>query len=182
MSASAGRPSFGHNIDTPINTTRPHTRPPPPLLCSPPPTSTNCRTSALRLNSSPDIAAGDRSSDGSPLEPSRKSLVVEALESINWNELDECSETYASILQYCRSSSNFELGLQIHGHLVVSGVELSAFLGSQLLEFYCKFGLVDDERRLFENLPVRNLFSWTSMMGLHCKLGDYEERPLGCSI
>ncbi|KAK9082045.1 hypothetical protein Syun_031444 [Stephania yunnanensis] len=44
-----------------------------------------------------------------------------------------------------------------------------------VLELYCKFGLIDDARRLFDGMSERNVFSWTSIMGLYCGLGDYEE-------
>ncbi|KDO36195.1 hypothetical protein CISIN_1g038758mg, partial [Citrus sinensis] len=47
-----------------------------------------------------------------------------------------------------------ELGIQVHAHLIVCGVELCAFLGSQLLEVFC---------------------NWTSMMGMYNVLGYYEE-------
>ncbi|KAK9081986.1 hypothetical protein Syun_030968 [Stephania yunnanensis] len=68
-----------------------------------------------------------------------------------------------------------ELGFQVHARLIVTGVQLCAFLSTQVLELYCKFGLIDDARRLFDGMSERNVFSWTSIMGLYCGLGDYEE-------
>ncbi|KAK9081929.1 hypothetical protein Syun_030911 [Stephania yunnanensis] len=62
-----------------------------------------------------------------------------------------------------------------NARLIVTGVQLCAFLSSQVLELYCKFGLIDDARRLFDGMSERNVFSWTSIMGLYCGLGDYEE-------
>ncbi|XP_010271776.1 PREDICTED: pentatricopeptide repeat-containing protein At4g21065-like [Nelumbo nucifera] len=97
------------------------------------------------------------------------------LHSMDLSDTEECSETYALILQNCRKFDKAELGFQIHAHMIVSGVELCAFLGSQLLEFYCKLGRTDDARRLFDKMWERNVFSWTSLIGLYCRLGDYEE-------
>ncbi|KAK9082040.1 hypothetical protein Syun_031439 [Stephania yunnanensis] len=66
-----------------------------------------------------------------------------------------------------------ELGFQVHARLIVTGVQLCAFLTSQVLELYCKFGLIDDARRLFDGMSERNVFSWTSIMGLYCGLDLY---------
>ncbi|KAF8395722.1 hypothetical protein HHK36_019672 [Tetracentron sinense] len=97
------------------------------------------------------------------------------LQCMDLSNADSCSETCALILQNCRKFDELELGFQIHARLIVSGVELCAFLGSQLLELYCKLGYLEDARRLFDKMPERNVFSWTSMIETYCRLGDYEE-------
>lgn len=97
------------------------------------------------------------------------------LQSMDLANPDECTVTYALIFQRCPNLNNLELGIQVHTHLIVCGVELCAFLGSQLLEVFCKFGCVNDARTMFEKMPDRNVFSWTSMMGMYNVLGYYEE-------
>lgn len=100
---------------------------------------------------------------------------VQFLYSMDLTNPDECCETYAVILRKCRKPGNSELGFQVHAHLVVCGVELCEFLGGQLLEMYCKLGCVEDACKLFDKMPERNVFSWTSMMEMYYRLGDYEE-------
>lgn len=97
------------------------------------------------------------------------------LQSLDFTNPDACTEIYALIFQKCKQFNNLELGSQLHAHLIVCGVELCAFLGSQLLELYCKLGRVNDARKVFEKMPERNVFSWTSMMGMYNVLGYYEE-------
>ncbi|XP_058196376.1 pentatricopeptide repeat-containing protein At3g24000, mitochondrial-like [Rhododendron vialii] len=97
------------------------------------------------------------------------------LQSMGFENPDECNETYALILQKCRKYYAWQLGLQIHAHMIVFGVELCPFLGSQLLEFYCKSGCFEDARKLFDEMPERNVFSWTSVIGMYSSLGDHEE-------
>ncbi|KDO54751.1 hypothetical protein CISIN_1g0358471mg, partial [Citrus sinensis] len=79
------------------------------------------------------------------------------LQSMDLTNPDECTVTYALIFQRCPKLNNLELGIQVHAHLIVCGVELCAFLG------------------MFEKMPERNVFSWTSMMGMYNVLGYYEE-------
>lgn len=97
------------------------------------------------------------------------------LHSMDLTNPDECVQIYALILQKCRKNGDLQLGFQIHAHMVVSGVELYEFLGSQLLELYCKLGCIDCASKLFEKMPERNVFSWTSIVGMYCEFGDYHE-------
>ncbi|KAL9999024.1 putative tetratricopeptide-like helical domain superfamily, DYW domain-containing protein [Helianthus debilis subsp. tardiflorus] len=101
--------------------------------------------------------------------------VATVLHSLDLTNPDQCVQSYALILRNCRKLHNLQLGLQLHGHMIVTGVDLCEFLGSQLLEFYCKLGTVDDTRKLFDEMSERNVFSWTSVIGLYSELGDYEE-------
>ncbi|KAD5960406.1 hypothetical protein R6Q59_013531 [Mikania micrantha] len=101
--------------------------------------------------------------------------VANVLHSLDFTNPDQCVQSYAIILQNCRKLHNLQLGLQVHGHMIVTGVELCEFLGSQLLEFYCKVGGIKETRKLFDEMPERNVFSWTSLIGLYCELGEYEE-------
>ncbi|KAK1436613.1 hypothetical protein QVD17_02395 [Tagetes erecta] len=83
-------------------------------------------------------------------------------------------ETYASILI---NSPPKQLGLQIHGHFIVTG--LHNFHATHLLQFYCKLHSTHDARKLFDQMTDRNtntnVFTWTSIIGMYCELGDYHE-------
>lgn len=97
------------------------------------------------------------------------------LETLDFTNTYECVEIYALILQKCRKFEDLELGFQVHAHMIVCGVELCVFLGSQLVELYCKLKCVECARRLFDGMGERNVFSWTSVVGMYCDIGDYEE-------
>ncbi|KAK3032378.1 hypothetical protein RJ639_037096, partial [Escallonia herrerae] len=102
-------------------------------------------------------------------------IVADLLHFVDLTNPDECTQTYAFILQKCKKVDSLQVGVQVHAHMIVSGVEFYAFLGGQLLELYCKIGCTDDARKLFDKMPERNVFSWTSMVEMYCALGDYEE-------
>lgn len=85
--------------------------------------------------------------------------LIHSLEDKTHPHNDQCTENYALILQNCRKLDYLEFGLQIHGRLIVSGVELFSFLSSQLLELYCKLGYTDSARQLFNTMSQRNVFS-----------------------
>ncbi|KAF3453123.1 hypothetical protein FNV43_RR03557 [Rhamnella rubrinervis] len=95
------------------------------------------------------------------------------LYSMDFTNPDECCETYAVILRKCRKFGNLELGLQVHTHLIVCGVELCDFLGSQLLELYCKLGCVEDACNLFHKMPERNVLAgrWKNVYDYMLRIG-----------
>ncbi|KAJ4977574.1 hypothetical protein NE237_008354 [Protea cynaroides] len=70
---------------------------------------------------------------------------------------------------------NLEAPHKIHARMIVSGVDFCVFLLGQLLEFYCKVGCLDNAKLLFDKMPERNVFSWTAIIGLYCRLSYYEE-------
>ncbi|KAK1422912.1 hypothetical protein QVD17_18201 [Tagetes erecta] len=49
-----------------------------------------------------------------------------------------------------------QFGKQIHTHVVKSGWGCSVYLGSALVDLYSKSMVVDDARKVFDEMPVRN--------------------------
>ncbi|XP_015957479.1 pentatricopeptide repeat-containing protein At3g14730 [Arachis duranensis] len=64
---------------------------------------------------------------------------------------------------------------KIHGLLFKFGLELDVFVGSALVNTYMKFGLVMDAHEVFEELPVRDLVLWNSMLNGYAQVGLFEE-------
>ncbi|KAG1365294.1 pentatricopeptide repeat-containing protein [Cocos nucifera] len=86
---------------------------------------------------------------------------------------------YAALLQACTTSSSFSHGLQLHSHLLKSGLDDDHFVGNSLLSFYFKvspdFSLT---RRVFESLPNKDVISWTSMISGYVRGGRPAESLL----
>ncbi|KAH7511515.1 hypothetical protein JRO89_XSUnG0195300 [Xanthoceras sorbifolium] len=71
----------------------------------------------------------------------------------------------ASLLTGCgRSGYLVGEGVQVHGFTVKVGFLSDVFVATSLLHFYGTFGSVCSARRLFEEMPNRNVVSWTSLM------------------
>lgn len=83
---------------------------------------------------------------------------------------------------FSRSGSMFLEGLQMHGLVLKMGLTCDVFVATSLLHFYGGYGLVSDAEMLFEELPERNVVSWTSLMvnsansGLFYKVVDLYQR------
>jgi len=80
--------------------------------------------------------------------------------------------TLASVLSACARSGYLEFGEMIHGFVKVKGVGLGdgVILGTALVYMYAKNGEIAKARRLFDEMPERNVVTWNAMI---CGLGAH---------
>ncbi|KAA8516048.1 hypothetical protein F0562_019227 [Nyssa sinensis] len=72
--------------------------------------------------------------------------------------------TFVSLLQACSSLGAQELGESIHAHVTKAGYSPNGFLTSALIDLYCKFGRIRQGKALFDEIPVKDLICWSSMI------------------
>ncbi|KAL2520488.1 Pentatricopeptide repeat-containing protein [Forsythia ovata] len=83
------------------------------------------------------------------------------------------SFTLTALLKACSSQMNVHLGRQIHGEsMKLGGFSLDMFVGNTLIDMYVKCGWLDCGRRVFDEMPDRDLISWTSLIVAYAKNGD----------
>lgn len=82
------------------------------------------------------------------------------------------SASYASILESCKRP---DFGKQIHAHTLKTGFCGHHFVGTKLLQMYGRCGCLEEAIVLFEELPLRNLYSWTAILSVHVDNGFFEE-------
>ncbi|KAL4323984.1 hypothetical protein GQ457_11G011760 [Hibiscus cannabinus] len=81
----------------------------------------------------------------------------------------------SSLITACdRSGCMFREGIQVHGFAVKVGLLYDVFVGTCLLHFYGAYKRVFDAQRIFEEMPERNVVSWTSLMFGYLDNGDFE--------
>ncbi|GLJ11945.1 hypothetical protein SUGI_0180720 [Cryptomeria japonica] len=52
---------------------------------------------------------------------------------------------------------------------------LYSFIGTKMVTVYVKLGSLSDARHVFDEIPERNLVSWTAMIGGYARYGSGEE-------
>ncbi|XP_028959424.1 pentatricopeptide repeat-containing protein At1g28690, mitochondrial-like [Malus domestica] len=85
--------------------------------------------------------------------------------------------TFASVIGACSVLASFEVGQQFQSHLMKAGLFLDIKMGCALIDMYSKCGRVEDARRVFDHMPEKNVFSWTSMIDGYGKNG-YPDKAL----
>ncbi|XP_028793766.1 pentatricopeptide repeat-containing protein At4g21065-like isoform X2 [Neltuma alba] len=78
--------------------------------------------------------------------------------------------TVISMLGACNQISALQLGSSIHSYIVKNGFGANTAVGTALLDMYTKCGSLPSARRAFDEMPERNLASWTVIVtgfGIH---------------
>uniref|UniRef100_A0A2N9FQ35 Pentacotripeptide-repeat region of PRORP domain-containing protein n=1 Tax=Fagus sylvatica TaxID=28930 RepID=A0A2N9FQ35_FAGSY len=83
--------------------------------------------------------------------------------------------TFASVIGACSVLASFEIGQQVQSQLMKTEFFTDIKLGSALIDMYSKCGQIDDARRVFDHMPNKNVFSWTSMIDGYGKNGFPDE-------
>ncbi|GAV81914.1 C2 domain-containing protein/PPR domain-containing protein/PPR_2 domain-containing protein, partial [Cephalotus follicularis] len=86
--------------------------------------------------------------------------------------------TFPFVIKACACLRLFRLGFNIHAHAVVSGYDSFLFVANSLISMYGKCELVDLSRRVFDQMPLRNTVSWSSIIGAYAQNGCHEEGVL----
>ncbi|OVA17081.1 Pentatricopeptide repeat [Macleaya cordata] len=79
-------------------------------------------------------------------------------------ELEVNDFTFSSVIRVCGNSTLLELGKQIQGLCLKTSFHSSSFVGSSLISLYAKCGVIEGAYRVFDEIPVKNLGAWNSMM------------------
>ncbi|KAK6154947.1 hypothetical protein DH2020_009195 [Rehmannia glutinosa] len=72
--------------------------------------------------------------------------------------------TYGSVLKACAGGQVLHHGMEIHGRVVKSGMGLDSFVGSVLVDMYCKCGMVDEAEKLHDRMDEQTLVSWNAII------------------
>ena len=67
-------------------------------------------------------------------------------------------------LKACGISVNLYYGELLHGYSIKSGLINSVFVGSSLLDMYTKIDKIEQGCRVFDQMPIRNVVSWTAII------------------
>ncbi|KAJ4964366.1 hypothetical protein NE237_024305 [Protea cynaroides] len=80
--------------------------------------------------------------------------------------------TLVLILQACRRLRAFHEALIIHGFIIRSGFSDIISVQNSLLSLYMDFYDIESARCLFDRIPVRDIISWSAMIGGFVQCGE----------
>ena len=87
--------------------------------------------------------------------------------------------TFASVIGACSALAAYKVAQQVQSQLMKTEFFKHIKIGSALIDMYSKCGRVEDAQKVFDHMPERNVFSWTSMIDGYGKSGyPYEALEL----
>ncbi|CAI0389447.1 unnamed protein product [Linum tenue] len=72
--------------------------------------------------------------------------------------------TYTTALSFCSRNEEFHFGLQLHSSIVKSGLDCETFVGNALISMYCRWERLSEARRMFDEMPSKDLVSWNAII------------------
>jgi pentatricopeptide repeat protein len=74
------------------------------------------------------------------------------------------SSCYVPLLQECIHKKSILEAQIVHGHIMKTVTQEDLFIMTFLINVYAKCGSMENARKVFDNLPKRNVVSWTTLM------------------
>lgn len=87
-------------------------------------------------------------------------------------QISPTSYTLTSIVKSCTLVSDLKLGDSIHGQIWKYGLESNVYVQTVLIDFYSNLGKLVESRLVFDRMPEKDGFSWTTMVSAHVRFGD----------
>ncbi|VFQ98312.1 unnamed protein product [Cuscuta campestris] len=83
--------------------------------------------------------------------------------------------TFTFLFVACASLSSLRLGQMLHSDFIKHGCQCDIFALTALVNMYAKTGSVSLARRQFDEMKVRDVPTWNSLIAGYVKSGDMEE-------
>ncbi|KAL8549729.1 hypothetical protein ACS0TY_008538 [Phlomoides rotata] len=72
--------------------------------------------------------------------------------------------TFPFVLKICTDILYVSKGLEVHGRLIKAGLDGDVFVNNTLMLFYGSFGDLWSAEKVFDEMPLRDLISWNSLL------------------
>nr|GMD51835.1 pentatricopeptide repeat-containing protein At3g02330 [Ipomoea batatas] len=72
--------------------------------------------------------------------------------------------TYGSVMKVCAAQQALHYGMEIHSRIIKSGMGFDSFVGSSVVDMYCKCAKLEDVEILHDRLQEQGTVSWNSMI------------------
>ncbi|KAJ4903533.1 Pentatricopeptide repeat-containing protein [Raphanus sativus] len=80
------------------------------------------------------------------------------------SDVSPSNYTFTSVIKSCADLSAVGVGKGVHCHAVVTGFGFDSYVQAALVAFYAKCGDVGVARKVFDEMPVKSVVAWNSLV------------------
>ncbi|KAM1378109.1 hypothetical protein ACFX13_040246 [Malus domestica] len=80
-----------------------------------------------------------------------------------------------NVLPACASDGKPMWGKQIHGYAIRNGLFEDVFVGNAVVDMYAKCEMMEEARKVFDRMKVKDVVSWNAMVTGYSQIGKYED-------
>ncbi|XP_022878136.1 putative pentatricopeptide repeat-containing protein At1g69350, mitochondrial [Olea europaea var. sylvestris] len=96
-------------------------------------------------------------------------------QNIVYNMIQFNSFILPSILRACSAINDLGMGKKVHCRIIKSGIESDPFVETSLLSMYGEIGCLYNARKIFDEMSVRDMVSWSSIISIYVRNGEASE-------
>ncbi|XP_028786655.1 pentatricopeptide repeat-containing protein At2g39620 [Neltuma alba] len=89
------------------------------------------------------------------------------------NGLEPDKYTFTFVLKACTGALDFHEGVAVHQEIASRLLECDVFIGTGLVDMYCKLGNLDSARKIFDKMPKKDITSWNAMIAGLSQSSDF---------
>ncbi|XP_041013858.1 putative pentatricopeptide repeat-containing protein At1g69350, mitochondrial [Juglans microcarpa x Juglans regia] len=82
---------------------------------------------------------------------------------------------YPSILRACSGFGDLGIGGKVHGRIIKFGFDTDAIAETALLSMYGEMGCLDDARKIFDGMHIKDVVLWSSIISCYVENGEASE-------
>ncbi|XP_078181371.1 tetratricopeptide repeat (TPR)-like superfamily protein [Carex rostrata] len=78
--------------------------------------------------------------------------------------------TFSAVLVACAHACALQSGKRTHNQVIRLGLEQNVYIGTSVVDMYCKCGRVEMAKKAFDRMKERNIFTWSALVagyGIH---------------
>ncbi|XP_057851065.2 pentatricopeptide repeat-containing protein At2g03880, mitochondrial [Cryptomeria japonica] len=105
----------------------------------------------------------------------KQGRIKEALRIMQRNSPPIETATYSCIFQSCADKKFLTEAKLLHGHMIQRGYKAGFILNNKIITMYVKCGSLADARKVFDDMPERDVITWTCMISGYGKQGCASE-------
>ncbi|KAG5142056.1 hypothetical protein JHK82_017751 [Glycine max] len=83
---------------------------------------------------------------------------------MRWDGANGDEFTFSNLLSICDSLEYYDFGKQVHGHILRLSFDSDVLVASALINMYAKNENIVDAHRLFDNMVIRNVVAWNTII------------------
>lgn len=82
---------------------------------------------------------------------------------------------FPPVLRACSAINGLDMGIKVHARVIKSGFDSDPYVQTSLLGMYVEIGSLYNAKKVFNEMSIRDMVSWSSMISSHVQQGEGSE-------